>query len=65
MSATEQIRHMPREKKRDFWKALWSVKGKRFPGATRAERRRNWRKMWNAFRIEHPHRHQQRSKKAA
>lgn len=64
---TEQVRFMPRAKKRDFWKSLWHSKKilNKIPGANRAERRQNWRKMWNAFRLEHPHRYQQRSKKTA
>lgn len=47
----EQVRALPRFVKRRVWKNTWHYRRDEIPGATRAEKRRNWRKLWGALRV--------------
>lgn len=42
-----QVKHLPRGVKRDIWKAWWKNLRHLIKGDTRAEKRREWRRIWD------------------
>ena len=46
----ELTKTMPRKHKRRVWKNWFKYRRDTFAGATRAEKRRNWREIWQQLR---------------